>query len=76
MGGTFNFAFTDAEIAAQVTSAKGIDSQLYPDSSNRTFNVEATFGGIERDASGAVTAGRAELVLAIRFVYVCVPVEV
>lgn len=47
--GDFNFDFTDAEINAILTAGRGPDKTLFPDSSNRTVNVQASYGGIERD---------------------------
>ena len=54
VGGIFELDKTDDEILTIVNSARGIDASLYPPSSNRTFNVEGTFGGIERDADGKI----------------------
>ena len=57
---SFDFDYTDAEINAMVTSGRGIDSTLFPESSNRTVNIEATFGGITRDpTTNAVTGAKA-----------------
>lgn len=47
--GDFVFDFTDEEIRSIVTNKRGVDKTLFPDSSNRTINVEAAFGGIVRD---------------------------
>ena len=50
---------TDAEIAAIVDSGRGVSELLYPAWSNRTFDVSASFGGIERDAAGRVVSAKA-----------------
>lgn len=57
--GDFNFDFTDAEINAILTAGRGPDKTLFPDNFNRTINVEASYGGITRDASGAITGATA-----------------
>jgi len=59
VGGIFDFDFTDAKILEIVNSGKGIDKELYPDTSNRTFNVEASYGGIEKDADGKIISASA-----------------
>lgn len=61
VGGEFVLDWTDAEILAVVNSGKGIDERLYPADSNRTFNVEATFGGLEYDEAGTITGAKAIL---------------
>lgn len=55
----YDFDFTDEQIAAQVNSGKGIDEFLYPADSDRKLNVEAAFGGIERDANGDIVSAKA-----------------
>lgn len=59
VGGVFELDKTDAEILAIVNSGKGIDASIYPPDSNRTFDVEAAYGGIVRDASGAIVSAKA-----------------
>lgn len=59
VGGVFDFAFDDQTILDIVNSGKGIDKTLYPDSSNRTFNVEAAFGGVTKDKNGKITGATA-----------------
>jgi hypothetical protein len=61
VGGEYVLDWTDAEILAVINSRKGIDERLYPPDSNRTFNVEATFGGLEYDETGAITGAKAIL---------------
>ena len=56
--GDFNFDFTDQEINDILTSGKGPDTTLFPRTSNRTVNVEASYGGITRDAAGRITGAR------------------
>ena len=56
--GEFVFDFTDEEINQIVTDKRGPDKTLFPDSSNRTVNVDAIFGGIEKDADGKVTGAK------------------
>ena len=56
--GDFVFDFTDDEINQIVTDKRGPDKTLFPDSSNRTVNVDAIFGGIEKDANGKVTGAK------------------
>jgi predicted RND superfamily exporter protein len=58
-GGIFDFDYTDQQILDIVNSGKGIDKTLYPDSSNRTFNVEASYGGVTKDANGKITGATA-----------------
>jgi len=53
--GSYDFNFTDAEIAAIVNSGKGIDPTLFPPDSNRTIAADTVFGGITRDSSGQIT---------------------
>ena len=56
--GDFVFDFTDDEINQIVTDKRGPDKTLFPDSSNRTVNVDAIFGGIEKDENGKVTGAK------------------
>lgn len=57
--GEFVFDFTDDKINEILTSKRGVDETLYPPTANRTINVEAAYGGIERDASGKITGAKA-----------------
>jgi predicted RND superfamily exporter protein len=57
--GDFNFDFTDDEINTMLTSGKGPDTTLFPEGSNRTINVETSYGGITRDANGKITGAKA-----------------
>ena len=59
--GDFVWDFTDAEINMIVHTGKGPDKTLFPDSANRTINVQSIFGGIERDESGMVVGAKALL---------------
>ena len=42
-----------------LTSGKGPDTTLFPEGSNRTINVETSYGGITRDANGKITGAKA-----------------
>ena len=42
-----------------LTAGKGPDTTLFPEGSNRTINVETSYGGITRDANGKITGKKA-----------------
>jgi len=64
--GSYDFAYTNAQILATVNAGRGADPVLFPLASDRTVNVDAIFGGIERDASGTITKAKAiQLVLSL-----------
>ena len=56
--GDFVFDFSEDEIRDIVTSGRGPDTTLFPESSNRSINVDAIFGGIEKDSNGRVIKAR------------------
>eukprot|EP00325_Prymnesiales_sp_UTEX-LB-985_P009703 CAMPEP_0174694160 /NCGR_PEP_ID=MMETSP1094-20130205/789_1 /TAXON_ID=156173 /ORGANISM="Chrysochromulina brevifilum, Strain UTEX LB 985" /LENGTH=1057 /DNA_ID=CAMNT_0015890313 /DNA_START=102 /DNA_END=3275 /DNA_ORIENTATION=+ len=64
LDGSFDFAYSDANLAAQVDSGKGIDTTLFPPSSNRTVDVGSIFGGIQRDSNGHIMSAAS-----VRFTY-------
>lgn len=56
---SYNFDFTDAQIAAIVSSGVGIDPALFPPGSNRTLETESLLGGLGYDDAGTLVSAQA-----------------
>ena len=56
---TYNFDFTDAQIAAIMSSGIGIDPALFPPGSNRTLKTASLLGGLSYDAAGTLVGAQA-----------------